>query len=137
MSGITDINELLASMSPNIQDGEYVFCTVSVNTPIHEALSPLATFREREGLTLVLSADEADRAGLSYDGRYRQITLEVHSSLSAVGLTAAFANKLTEYGISANVIAAYYHDHIFVQTDKAEPALQALDELSSQARAAG
>ncbi|MFK7733740.1 MAG: ACT domain-containing protein [Pseudomonadales bacterium] len=134
MTGITDLNELLASMSPDMQDGEFVFCTVPEDTTAYNALTPVATFREREGLTLVLPVVEADSVGLAYDGTYRQITLEVHSSLSAVGLTAAFASKLTEYGISANVIAGYYHDHIFVQTDKAERALAALDELSQQAR---
>lgn len=134
MSGITDINQLLASMSPVIQDGEFVFCTVQGNAVADKGVMPLATFREREGLTLVVPVAEADQAGLAYDGTYRQITLEVHSSLSAVGLTAAFATRLTEFGISANVIAGYYHDHIFVQTDKADQALVALHELSQQAR---
>ena len=61
---------------------------------------------------------------------FKGITLTVHSSLDAVGLTAAVANKLTEKGISANVIAAYYHDHIFVQTEKAALAIEALNEFS-------
>ncbi len=121
-------------MSPVIQDGEFVFCTVPGNVVVDKALSPVATVREREGLTLVLPVAEAEQAGLAYDGKYRQITLEVHSSLSAVGLTAAFATKLTEYGISANVIAGYYHDHIFVQTENAKQALHSLHELSQHSR---
>ncbi|WP_229764900.1 ACT domain-containing protein, partial [Vibrio cholerae] len=44
--------------------------------------------------------------------------------------TAAFATKLAEHGISANVIAGYYHDHIFVQKEKAQQALQALGEFA-------
>ncbi len=134
MSGITDIGQLLASMSPEIQDGEFVFCTVPGDRAEDSVRTCLATFREREGLTLVLPVADADQAGLPYEGRYRQITLKVHSSLSAVGLTAAFATKLTEYGISANVIAGYYHDHIFVQTEKAEQAMFALQELSQHSR---
>lgn len=121
-------------MSPFIQGGEFVFCTVPGNVVVDKALSPVATVREREGLTLVLPVTEAEQAGFAYDGKYRQITLEVHSSLCAVGLTAAFATKLTEYGISANVIAGYYHDHIFVPTDKAEQAMLALHELSQHSR---
>ena len=81
-------------------------------------------------LTLVLEKKEALRAGLSFEGSFKQITLSVHSSLEAVGLTAAVASKLTQKGISANVIAAYYHDHIFVQASKAQKALLALKEFS-------
>jgi hypothetical protein len=92
--------------------------------------NPLATFREAEGLTLVLDKTDADLAGLSYDSLFSMITLTVHSSLDAVGLTAAVATKLAKYEISANVIAAYYHDHIFVQQDKAEQALAALQEFA-------
>jgi hypothetical protein len=93
------------------------------------SLLPVATFAEAAGLTLVLSAATADSAGMHYDEQFRQITLTVHSSLQAVGLTAAVSTKLTEKGISANVIAAYYHDHIFVPVAQAEQALLALQEM--------
>nr|WP_275889019.1 ACT domain-containing protein [Desulforhopalus vacuolatus] len=68
---------------------------------------------------------------MKYEGVFKGITLTVHSSLEAVGLTAAISSKLAEKGISANVIAAYYHDHIFVQTEKAEMAMEALNEFGS------
>ncbi|WP_201593305.1 ACT domain-containing protein [Psychrobacter sp. Pi2-51] len=131
MSGITDINELLGSMQPALVDELFVFCTVKGQLAEYVKLAPLATFVEPEGLTLVLTKDNADEAGLQYEGVFRQITLTVHSSLEAVGLTAAVSTKLTSKGISANVIAAYYHDHIFVSDDKAEQALSALKELSN------
>ena len=91
----------------------------------------MASFVEREGLTLVLPSEAAERASLAFEGVFRQITLSVHSSLEAVGLTAAVAAKLTAKGISANVIAAYYHDHIFVPADKAQAAFRALQEFSA------
>ena len=131
MSGITDINELLGSMQPALVDELFVFCTVKGKLAEYVNLAPIATFVEPEGLTLVLTKDKADEAGLQYEGVFRQITLTVHSSLEAVGLTAAVSTKLTSKGISANVIAAYYHDHIFVSDDKAEQALSALKELSN------
>ena len=130
MSGIIEINELLKTMSPALQSGEFVFSTVSGELSEYAHLNPLASFIETEGLTLILKIEEADKAQIAYEGKYSQITLTVHSSLEAVGLTAAVANKLTEKGISANVVAAYYHDHIFVQTEKAEEALLALQEFS-------
>ncbi|KAB2824742.1 ACT domain-containing protein [Aliivibrio finisterrensis] len=131
MSGITDLDELLRSMSPKLLAAEFVFCTVSGGLKEYIGLNPIATFFEPEGLTLVLEKSVAETNGLSFEGSYSQITLTVHSSLEAVGLTAAVASKLASKGISANVIAAYYHDHIFVQTSKAEEAVSALEEFSA------
>jgi hypothetical protein len=119
-------------MSPEIQDGEYVFCTLAGDYLDYKHLSPLASFKESEGLTLIVSVEAAKKEKLVFEGTFKQITLTVHSSLEAVGLTAAVANKLSSYGISANVIAAYYHDHVFVQTEKAGQALLALKEFSSE-----
>ena len=129
MSGITELDELLSSMEPKLLAQEFVFCTVSGTLADYMSLSPLATFAEQEGLTLVLEKSLAQGAGLKFEGSFSQITLTVHSSLEAVGLTAAVSKKLADKGISANVIAAYYHDHIFVQSAKAEEALCALTEF--------
>ncbi len=130
MTGITDLDELLHSMAPELQEGEYVFCTVDGSYVENAHLNPLASFIEAEGLSLIVSVTDAECAGLCTEGRLRLITLTVHSSLDAVGLTAAVATKLTKYGISANVVAARYHDHIFVPAGDAQQALQALRELS-------
>ena len=90
------------------------------------SLDPKAMFMEEEGMTLVVPKQAAQQHGYTYDSVFKCITLTVHSSLDAVGLTAAFANTLKQNGMSANVIAGYYHDHIFVHTAKAEQALAAL-----------
>ncbi|HAS6357647.1 TPA: ACT domain-containing protein [Vibrio vulnificus] len=131
MTGITDLQHLLQSMSPQLVEGDYVFCTVDGPLKDYLHLDPIATFREQEGLTLVLEAQQAEQAGLTTDSRFCLITLTVHSSLEAVGLTAAFASKLASYGISANVIAGYYHEHIFVPQGKAHEAMSALTELTA------
>lgn len=112
-----------------MQEGEYVFCTVSGRCSDYAHLEPLASFVESEGVSLILPVATADKANLPYESTFRQITLTVHSSLSAVGLTAAISTKLASHGISANVVAAYYHDHLFVPADKADKALLALREL--------
>lgn len=130
MTAITDLDILLKSMSPELIEGDYVFCTVGGGLADYVQLNPISTFREKEGLTLVLKEEVATKAQLDFDGVFSLITLSVHSSLEAVGLTAAFATKLGSYGISANVVAGYYHDHIFVQKDKAEAAMSALREFS-------
>ena len=130
MSGITDLDQLLSSIQPKLSDGEFVFCTVEGDLQNYTELKPLASFIEAEGLTLVLEKAIAEKSGIDFEGVYRQITLTVHSSLEAVGLTAAVSTKLASKGISANVIAAYYHDHIFVPASKANAALAALMEFS-------
>jgi len=131
MIGETNLDKLLASMSPKLIAGEFVFCSVQSDYLDFNALSPLATFRESEGLTLVISKEMAIANQLPFESVFRGITLTVHSSLDAVGLTAAVSSKLADNNISANVIAAYYHDHIFVQTDKAELAIKVLNEFCS------
>lgn len=132
MAGITDIKTLLSTMEPELDTAEYVFCCIDINQ--HEnylTLKPIATFVEQEGLTLVLNKDIAVQAGLAFDGVFKRITLTVHSSLSAVGLTAAVASALAQNDISANVIAAFYHDHVFVPAEKATLAISTLIALSA------
>ena len=132
MAGIEDLEKLLSTMSPELIDGEYVFCTVpNGKYGDYQELSPMATFIELEGLTLVVSRESADKSGLEYDGVFKCITLTVYSSLEAVGLTAAVSTKLSEHQISANIIAAYFHDHVFVPSRSAEKALTLLSEFRS------
>ena len=130
-AGETDLERLLHTMSPTLTQGEYVFCSLpGAGYGDHATLEPIAMMREAEGLTLVVPRARAEEAGIPFDGAFRCITLQVHSSLDAVGLTAAFAACLTDHGLSANVIAGYYHDHIFVQSAEAERALAALESLT-------
>ncbi|MEM8863155.1 MAG: ACT domain-containing protein, partial [Chloroflexota bacterium] len=131
-SGIKNLDKLLKNMSPTLQEGVFVFISLTEGTiGSYDELNPIAAVVEPEGLTLVIPQDKADQHQISYDGVYKMITLEVHSSLEAVGLTAAFATKLAEHHISANVIAGFYHDHIFVQASAAARAIAALKELSA------
>ncbi len=133
MSGEKNLQKLLDSMKPVLRDEEYIFTYVEGGKYGDKSdLSPLAMFLEDEAMTLVVPRASADKNGLSYDSVFKCITLSVHSSLDAVGLTASFSNKLAEHGISANVIAGYYHDHIFVQSECAERAMAALRELHRQ-----
>ena len=129
MAGEKNLENLLLSMSPVLIEGDYVFCTIKDSKyGDYAETRPIASFAEAEGLTLVLLKEAADGVGLSYDGVFRCITLGIHSSLEAVGLTAAVAGKLASHGIAANVIAAYFHDHIFVQSELADHAISILSE---------
>ena len=129
MAGEKNLEYLLRSMSPELIKGDFAFCTVK-NSKYgdYAETRPVASFAEAEGLTLVLLKESAENFGLSYEGVFKCITLGVHSSLQAVGLTAAVAGKLAEHGIAANMIAAYFHDHVFVQSELADRAIGILSE---------
>ena len=130
VSGETDLNKLMGAMQPVLSEQEYVFASLDKDSDISLAqLEPLATFYEKEGLTVIVLQTDADALGISYQGVFQCITLNVHSSLEAVGLTAAVSSALAKQGISANVVAAYYHDHIFVPIVKANQALCCLLKL--------
>ncbi|MCY1347311.1 ACT domain protein [compost metagenome] len=133
MAGETALSVLLGSMSPHLDPGAYVFCSLADPAALQGGV-PLGSFREREGLTVILEQAEADRLGLDYDYLAAWITLEVHSSLAAVGLTAAVAGALAQAGISCNVVAGYYHDHLFVARADAERALSTLRALAAHSR---
>jgi hypothetical protein len=133
VTGIVDLDILLQNMEPQLLESEFVFVSSpSLTLADIQALQAKASFQEAEGLSLVLERAVADSRGLSYSGVFRCISLTVHSSLEAVGLTAAFATALAEKGISANVVAATHHDHLFVPQADADRAMAALLALSAQ-----
>lgn len=129
MAGETDLKKLLRNMAPVLVPGEYVFCTLAAGQNLPEDAA-IGRFREAEGMTVIIEKAVADEYRLAYHGSMAWITLSVHSSLEAVGLTAAVAGVLAQNDISCNVVAAYYHDHIFVPVGKAERTMTVLQELS-------
>lgn len=129
MTGEKDLAILLKTMQPKQVPGDYVFCTVQERNqvPVEDII---LFFKEEEGITLIIRKELADRLQLSYHFVAAWIILTVHSSLEAVGLTAAFSTALGKEGISCNVVAAFYHDHIFVDRKDAEKAMLVLKSLS-------
>jgi hypothetical protein len=129
-AGRTDLAELLANLSPHLNDGSYVFVRDEGTGGAEDAV---VTVAEPEGRTLVLPRERADELGLPYAFVASWITLRVHSDLEAVGLTAAFSAALTREAISANVVAGYFHDHLFVPEDRRDDAMRALRGLAQPA----
>lgn len=129
MFGERDINVLLKTMKPVLNAGEYVFCTIK-DIKLLDISDAVLIFKETEGYTVVLEKEIADRLHFTYSYIASWITLTVHSSLEAVGLTAAFSNALAEKGISCNVVSGYFHDHIFVDKEDAGKAIETLNSLA-------
>mgnify|MGYP003679397632 CR=1 FL=1 len=124
-----NLQKLLSQLKPVLNSGEYVFATVSNFDNILRS-DTLFEFKEAEGITLILEKNKADTLRLPYQFICSWITLKIHSSLEAVGLTAAFSVALTKENISCNVVAGFYHDHIFVDIKDAQKALKVLTNLS-------
>ena len=129
MAGETNLAKLMKGMSPRLNAGEYVFVRVKDLREI-DRNETICEFKEPEGITVVIEKSKADELKFTYEYIASWITLMIHSSLDAVGLTALFSTELAKYNISCNVIAGYYHDHIFVHREDAERAIQVLSDLS-------
>lgn len=130
MAGETDPKILLASMTPELLAGTYVFTTLEPDRQQPEGIEPVMMFREREGTTLIVDEARATAAGLTASFRCRMITLNIHSSLEAVGFLAAITARLASAGMGVNPVSAFYHDHLFVPADRAEEAMVLLHQLA-------
>ncbi|MEO0900705.1 MAG: ACT domain-containing protein [Bacteroidota bacterium] len=133
MAGKKELIQLLDEMEPVLHTGEYVFVSTNDSVPL-DISEVIASFREEEGTTWIVEKQKADTLQLDYDYVASWITLNVHSALEAVGLTAAVSAALAQEGISCNVVAAYYHDHIFVAQTEAKAAMQVLTNLMNTKR---
>lgn len=130
MAAEHDLTALLIGLRPVLNPGRYVYCTLPARVP--PGLRPVVTVAEPEGVTVVVPQEEADELGLRYEYVAAWITLQIHSALEAVGLTAAVAVELAGHGISCNVAAGFHHDHLFVPAADAERAVRALEGLSAR-----
>lgn len=129
MSGERDLDVLVRSMDPVARPDVYAVATVDGYAAL-AGVAPDATVREDEGLTVVVPLATARALQLDIAFEAAWITLRVHSALDAVGLTAAFSAALAEAGISCNVLAGRFHDHLLVPADRRDDALAALRALA-------
>jgi uncharacterized protein len=129
MAGEKNLQQLLKTLQPKHNTGDYVFCVIKDISTI-DLNNVVLLFKETEGHTIIITKELADELQLPYTFVASWITLTVHSALEAVGLTAAFAAALTKENISCNVVAAFYHDHIFVAKNDTPKAMEILNRLS-------
>jgi uncharacterized protein len=126
---VRDLATLLSRMEPRLAEIPCVFVTVG-SAGCEQLESALGSFREAEGVTLILELEAASRLGLESGPRWARITLAVHSSLSAVGFMASVTAALADAGVSCNPVSAWHHDHLFVPWEQRELALETLAALS-------
>ena len=117
---VSDLAGMLAGMAPVLHPEPWRFLLVQGEAP----LDAFSLIREDEGVTAIIPAE---------DGDFARITLQVHSALEGVGLTAAVSGVLADAGIACNVVAGFHHDHIFVPWERCEEALELLLTLAQSA----
>ncbi len=127
MTGMTDLDAMLRSLTVSIRREQYTFVTVASPPPLGDGIAALLT--EAEGATVVATVERATAEGWTYDFEAAWLTLEIHSALEAVGLTAAFSAVLADAQIPCNVLAGFHHDHLLVPADRATEAVAALESL--------
>lgn len=129
MSGEMDLAVLLQSMEPVLDANPYGYGQLPKGVAVPNGIDAFALIAEPEGMTVVATVAALKSAGIGYQGQWARISLTVHSDLAAVGLTAAIASALTRHSISCNVVAGYFHDHVFVQWERRAEAMEALFAL--------
>jgi uncharacterized protein len=135
MAGETDLNALLRQLKPHLHPQDFRFVFIPNGKSMDPSLKPMALVAEEDGLTVVTPSRNVAGKIFEMSGPMARITLTVHSSLEAIGLTAAVATALTARNISANVIAGFKHDHVFVRWDQRDMAMDTLNKLSADAAA--
>lgn len=130
MNGETDLDRLIRGLSARRVEGTFVFATVPDGS-VPKGVKPVMLFHEAEGLTLILPQRDAEQAGLDHEFPSRMITLEIHSSLEAVGFLARITQALAAANMGVNPVSAFYHDHLFVPVDRADDAMAILADLAN------
>lgn len=124
---------MIAQMSPHLDEGHYAFIAIKPEIAPLALGAAIGTFREDEGVTAIVPFELVRELGIEAPGEFARITLQVHSALEGVGLTAAVAGELADHGIACNMVAALHHDHVFVPAARAREALALLVRLAEDA----
>ena len=131
-SGETDLQKIIKTMNPHLRDERYIILSFPQKTNFPTQISPFARIQEDEGLTVILCEADAIKVGYREGTYFALITLQVHSSLESVGLTAKVSNELAKKGLSVNIVAGYYHDHLLVPFEQRLIAMNTLLEMSAK-----
>ena len=132
MPGETNLVHLIKNMQPELKADEFVFASIGKEKIINKNLNPICTFMEEEGVSIIIKRDEADINNIQYESIFKMITLNIHSSLNAVGFLSVITSELAKHNISVNPVSAYYHDHLFVPAARAEQVVTILNQLKKK-----
>lgn len=129
MGGKGDSQAPSGALKPMLAEEEHGFATIPIGSGWPSGLVPIATFAETESVSVIALAELLAGIGLDHEAGWAKITIGADTRLDNIGLTAAISAALAEKGISANIVAAYHHDHVFVPWDRRDEAMSVLNAL--------
>ena len=128
---MTDLEAMLQTLTVSVRPDRYTFIDVPSGAAPRVGNGVAAVISEAGSDTVVATIERAEHEGWPIDFVAAWLTLDIHSALHAVGLTAAFSAALADAGIPCNVLAGFRHDHLLVQSQRADEAVVALKSFSS------
>ncbi|KAM0442118.1 hypothetical protein ACHAQK_004440 [Fusarium lateritium] len=130
--GELSLSKLLSTLTTTLHSTTYVFATITDPSQLPPQSETQMMFKESEGITLIISKDYAESHQIDYFLPCKMVTLNVTSSLEAVGFMAVIATKLAEKGIACNCVSGFYHDHVFVPFGREDETLEVLSQLATE-----
>ena len=133
--GEKSLDTLLSTLTTKLHPTTYVFTTHASPSTLPPFSDCQMLFRESdtEGVTAIVSKEYAEAHSIEYFFPCKMITLNVTSSLEAVGFMAVIATRLAEKAaMGVNPVSGFYHDHLFVPEGREAEALEILGELAKE-----
>ncbi|KAL4731541.1 hypothetical protein ACLX1H_000512 [Fusarium chlamydosporum] len=130
--GELSLNKLLSTLTTTLHPTIYVFATFTDTSKLPPLSESQMLFKESEGVTAIVSKDYAESHNIEYFFPCKMISLNVTSSLEAVGFMAIIATRLASKGIGCNPVSGFYHDHIFVPLGREDESSQILAQLAKE-----
>ncbi|CEI61792.1 hypothetical protein FVEN_g2853 [Fusarium venenatum] len=130
--GELSLSKLLSTLTSTLHPTIYVFATYTDLSKLPPLSETQMLFRESEGVTAIVSKEYAESHNMDYFFPCKMISLNVTSSLEAVGFMAVIATKLAAKGIGCNPVSGFYHDHIFVPLGREDESSEVLAQIAAE-----
>ncbi|RFU79396.1 integron cassette [Trichoderma arundinaceum] len=128
--GEKSLAKLLATLTTSLHGTIFVFATLTDPSALPPLEETQLLFKEKEGISVIISKEYATAHKIDFFFPCKMITLNVTSSLEAVGFMAVIATKLAEHNMGVNPVSGFYHDHLFIPLGREEEAVEILRRLA-------
>lgn len=141
--GETDLASILDALTVSRRAGVFHVVTVAAadarGLEVGSGIEALIREPEAAGetVTVVCDGESLERNGWSSAFDAAWLTIDVHTSMAAVGLTAAMSAALGDEQIPCNILAGFHHDHLLVPVADVRRAIDCLMSLGGRSEQAG
>lgn len=132
--GELSLSKLLSTLTTTLHSTIYVFATFTESAKLPLFSETQMLFKESEGVTAIVGREYAEAHNIEHFFPCKMISLNVTSSLEAVGFMAVIATKLAAKGIGCNPVSGFYHDHIFVPLGKEDESVEVIAKVAAESK---